>query len=223
MNILRKFCFILILISLVSMIFLEGVLAQNPPPRPLPGGNSATHNGSEDDGDDDDDDSVIWGDIYGQVTDRSTGAPGAGLTVVINDIPIRTDFSGKFSLTGIADGTYNVDLDLPSDFVPAQTSQKVDIINHNKVEIELGYYSAYVENNVVDDTQAVDLDVTKVATNSAEEGQKLHSEVAVNPNILPETGGDFSGFYLNVNNRANLLIVIGCALCLLRLVPWRIS
>jgi hypothetical protein len=60
---------------------------------------------------------------------------------MINDIPIKTDASGRFSLTGIADGTYMVDLNLPAEFQPAQPSQTVIVANREKVNVTLGYYS----------------------------------------------------------------------------------
>ena len=110
---------------------------------PRPGGLSSGGNdgGGGPSGGGSDDNDVILGDIWGQVTDKSTGLPGAGLIVMINDIPIRTDASGRFSLTGIADGTYMVDLNLPAEFQPAQPGQTIIVANREKVNVTLGYYS----------------------------------------------------------------------------------
>ena len=103
-------CLIVISISLVPL----QALADSPAPRPAPGGNGGggSSHGKNSSGSD----SPVPGDIFGRVIDQSTGLPGAGLTVMINDIPIRTDTSGHYSLTGIADGTYTVDLSLPTEF-----------------------------------------------------------------------------------------------------------
>lgn len=128
---------------ILASIFVlpDPALAQGPPPRPTPGNpagggaadrtqpNRHSHKGT------------INGDITGAVIDLSTGLPGAGLIVQINDIPIRTDASGRFSLTDIADGNYWVSLNLPAEFTPAQPGQIVTIANRNKVDLTLGYYS----------------------------------------------------------------------------------
>lgn len=186
MQLLRKFGRLALMVSLLSIILSEGVLAQSPPPRPVPDQGQSSDNNSSGDSDD----GVILGDIYGQVIDKSTGLPGAGLTVVINDIPIRTDSSGKFSLTGIADGTYFVDLNLPADFVPAQTTQQVDIINRSRADIVLEYYSTYAVEDQVEAT------VEAAFENKA-------------PEALPESGGDLSRSTRSLNIIAVLFMVGG--------------
>jgi hypothetical protein len=127
------------LVLMYGVVGANLALAQGGLP-PRPGGLSSDSNGGPSGGGGNDND-VILGDIWGQVTDKSTGLPGAGLTVMINDIPIKTDASGRFSLTGIADGTYMVDLNLPAEFQPAQPSQTVIVANREKVNVTLGYYS----------------------------------------------------------------------------------
>lgn len=138
----QKIVTIIIGFCLFSIFVLpQVVLAQDPPPRPTPGEPSGGGALADDRGDRHHDKGVINGDITGTVIDLSTGLPGAGLTVQINNIPIKTDTSGRFSLTDIADGTYQVNLSLPREFTPAQDNMIVYISNRGKVDLTLGYYS----------------------------------------------------------------------------------
>lgn len=132
-----KLCLILVSI----LVLPSTTLAQGPPPRPTPGNPSGGPASGSAHDNHDRDTGTINGDITGTVIDLSTGLPGAGLTVQINDIPIRTDASGRFSLTDIADGDYWVSLNIPAEFTPAQPGQTVTIANRNKVDLTLGYYS----------------------------------------------------------------------------------
>lgn len=123
------------------LILPSPTLAQGPPPRPTPGspaGNGASNSDADDLGRDS---GIINGDITGTITDLSTGLPGAGVIVQINNIPIKSDTSGRFSLTDIADGIYQVSLSLPAEYTPAQPVQAVIIANRNKVDLTLGFYS----------------------------------------------------------------------------------
>lgn len=130
-------------VLMLGAVVADNVLAQGGlPPRPSTSGSSGGGGGGSDSGGDSDDSGIILGDITGHVIDRSTGEPGRGLTVMINDIPIKTDASGHFSLTGIADGTYAVDLSLPAEFTPAQERQIVNLVNREKIDLTLEYYSA---------------------------------------------------------------------------------
>lgn len=136
--ILGFFCICLFLMQ--NLLVSADALAQGPPPRPVPGAGSGSGS-SENSDNKNSKDLETPGDITGTVKDLSTGLPGAGLTVMINDIPIRTDTSGRFSLTGIVDGVYSVKLALPAELIPAEASQTVTIANRNKVDIFLGFYS----------------------------------------------------------------------------------
>lgn len=133
---------ILLGLILGSILILPSLtLAQGPPPRPTPGspaGNGASNSASDDHNGDK---GIINGDITGAITDLSTGLPGAGVIVQINNIPIKSDAAGLFSLTDIADGIYQVSLSLPAEYTPAQPVQAVIIANRNKVDLTLGYYS----------------------------------------------------------------------------------
>lgn len=164
--ILGFFCIGLLLMQ--NLLVSADALAQGPPPRPIPGAGSGSSGGSRNsDNDNHSKDKETPGDITGTVKDLSTGLPGAGLTVLINDIPIRTDTSGRFSLTGIADGVYSVKLALPAELILAEASQTVTIANRSKVDIFLGFYSI-----------------------------KPQPEVESRPQEMPETGGMSSWSFL---------------------------
>ncbi|NJN97863.1 MAG: carboxypeptidase-like regulatory domain-containing protein [Anaerolineales bacterium] len=137
--ILGFFCIGLLLMQ--NLLVSADALAQGPPPRPVPGVGSGSGNSGNSDNDGNSKYRETPGDITGTVKDLSTGLPGAGLTVMINGIPLRTDTSGRFSLTGIPDGVYSVKLALPAELISAEASQTVTIANRNKVDIFLGFYS----------------------------------------------------------------------------------
>ena len=188
MNNLRKIGLIFVgacLVLIQSMVVADYTFAQGGlPPRPSSAGGSGGSDGSGGgNGKGDDHDSIILGDITGYVIDQSTGLPGAGLTVMVNDIPIKTDASGHFSLTGIADGPYLVDLSLPSELSPAQSRQTVFVVNRNKVEINLGYYSSTPPVNV-----GTAEPVPEVMA-QAESAQLEAGNLVTSPQAMPETGG----------------------------------
>lgn len=170
------------LLLMQNLRAVDYVLAQEPPPRPTPGagsgnqnnggGNSGKGNSAREKG--------YPGDITGTVKDLSTGLPGAGLIVMINDIAIRTDTSGRFSLTGIADGIYTVKLALPAHLTPAETSQSVTIANRSKVDILLGYYSSIEPPPMVE----------------------------TSPQEMPETGGASIWVYLNRGDIIGIIIFL---------------
>jgi hypothetical protein len=169
-----------------TLVITDVALGQGPPPRPAPGSSTTGGGqGSEKHGNQSQEEKeVILGDIIGTVRDLSTGLPGAGLTVLINDIPIKTDTSGHFSLTGIAAGTYVVDLNLPADFTAAQPSQTVVVANSNKIDLALGYYS-------LEPPQVVEL-----------------PQLEEPPPALPQSGGVSPWLYLGRGDVIGIIIVL---------------
>ena len=225
------------LMLMLSIVVPDYAMAQSPPPRPPPGAGSGGGNGDSDDGDHSDDD-IILGDIYGVLTDFSTGSPGRGLTIMINDIPIKTDASGHFSLAGIADGTYIVDLrSLPLEFTPAQPAQTVIVANRERIDIELGYYSitppdinfsdpadtlqqTTLKTGVDDDSMASSFVPFQVNPQIEFTGLEVAS-LEKFPQTLPETGGAFFpiDFALHIFVLGMLLWMIGMIQPLLWLDP----
>lgn len=81
------------------------------------------------------------GAIVGNVYDLSTGLPGVGLEVKINEMSVRTDAAGNYSLTGQPPGSYLVSLLLPEGFSPAQDPQTVTLAGEETIIVDLRYYS----------------------------------------------------------------------------------
>lgn len=190
----QKIGLILLCFALIQILFNTGyALAQGGlPPRPGGVGSGGGSGGGSGDGDGDGDGpSIILGDIYGQVIDQSTGQPGRGLIVMINDIPIKTDASGRFSLTGIADGAYLVDLNLPPEFTPAQPVKTVLIANRERVDIELGYYSLTPPAPVDSSTSFVAESASSAITAQPQTGATDSESASLEdfPQTVPETGG----------------------------------
>jgi hypothetical protein len=79
--------------------------------------------------------------IYGQVIDLSTGRPGPALEVEINGSVVRTDTDGRYSLTGLNAGAYQVVLLLPGQATAAQSVQTVQLAEEETVTVDLTYYS----------------------------------------------------------------------------------
>jgi hypothetical protein len=94
--------------------------------------------GSESDNDKSD---KIKAAIYGQVIDLSTGRPGQALEIEINGSIVRTDTDGRYSLTGLNAGAYQVALLLPGQAAAAQSVQTVHLAEEETVTVDLTYYS----------------------------------------------------------------------------------
>ena len=91
--------------------------------------------------DSDENDGQAVSHILGKVTDLSTGQPGAGVIVQLNDITVRTDTLGKYSLSGLSDGRFTIALILEGNAVPAQEPVTVTVDGKTDVTVDLAYYS----------------------------------------------------------------------------------
>lgn len=69
--------------------------------------------GSNDSDDDDDTGSPAPGRITGTVIDLATGAPAAGITVMVGDVPVVSDANGNYDRGGLAPGDYTIVLTPP--------------------------------------------------------------------------------------------------------------
>ena len=99
------------------------------PPRP-PGDGSGS-NGAE----------GPSGAIRGQVIDLSTGQPAQGVEVYISGYIVTTNEEGRYSLTGLDIGTYEVSLRLPSEATPSQKDWVVIVGDREDLKLDLSYYS----------------------------------------------------------------------------------
>ncbi len=104
-----------------------------PPPR--------STSGSADEDDDSGDNGDTLAAIYGQVIDLSTGQPGQGLEVKINQSIVRTDNQGQYSLTGLKAGTYTVEPQLSGQAAAAQEPVVIHLAEQETVTLDLNYYS----------------------------------------------------------------------------------
>jgi hypothetical protein len=85
---------------------------------------------------------ITFAALYGQVIDLSTGQPGQGLEVKINESTVRTDSEGRYSLTGLGPGNYTVVLQLPDGATAApQSSTTLYLAEKQTVTLDLNYYS----------------------------------------------------------------------------------
>lgn len=110
----------------------DGTYFQTVPTRtPTPG------NSNDSDNNNDEETSAI----IGQVTDLSTGQPGAGIIVRINDIDVRTDTAGKYSLSGLRAGAFEVRLALENGAVASQDPIVVNVDGRTDTTVDLTYFS----------------------------------------------------------------------------------
>lgn len=116
-----------------------------PPARPSPRPPAFEERGQKQESADDDDGGPdIHSDVWGTVTDLSTGRAGQGVTVVINGAVVRTDGAGRFSLTGLPAGEYVLRLELPAGATAARPQWTVRLDGRSAAMVELGYYSGPV-------------------------------------------------------------------------------
>ena len=108
----------------------------SPPPPPPPPPPSHGFTDPKDKADDD-----RFAAIYGQVIDLSTGQPGQGIEVKINESIVRTDSQGRYSLTGLQPGAYTASLQLPGGATPAQDPLTVSLAEQETITLDLNYYS----------------------------------------------------------------------------------
>lgn len=100
------------------------VSAQALPPRPtvVPTAAPSTGGGGSSDSDE------APGRITGTVIDQTTGAPAAGIAVLVGDVQVRSDASGNYDRSNLASGVYTVTLSLSADQGSAsQSPQRVTL------------------------------------------------------------------------------------------------
>ena len=92
------------------------------------------------------DGSTVYSDIYGMVTDLTTGQPNTSVLVLVrvNEVLLRTDTLGTFSLTGLKAGTFEVSLELPAGYTAAQPVQTITLGDGARASVDLQYYSGPV-------------------------------------------------------------------------------
>ena len=215
---LKPFAHYLIVLGLAALLtavgqlgggqiaWAEGTHFQTVPTRtPTPG-----PGGDEQPTGDDKGDSVpkISGQIIGAVEDLSTGNPGAGVTVRINDVGVKTDTQGKYSLSGLEAGEYIVTMALQDSAEPAQDPVAVTLDGKSSVTVNLAFYSVPPETGAVvtpvspasvnaDSPAVTDSDDgTSSDAPTGESGDSSQSEQATGqatdnsaPRLLPQSGG----------------------------------
>lgn len=157
-----------------------GTLAQDgKPPRDEPSGEDG--GGGDGGGGDGGSTGATGADIYGTITDLTTGQPGSGLYVRVNDIQVRADARGTWSLTGMSPGTYNISLELPqSEWTPAQGARTVTVSGNERVEVDLGFYEGPAP--VSEPAAAMEPPAAPTVEAPAEPGPEAPAE-------LPDAGG----------------------------------
>lgn len=161
-------------------------------------------------GGDNNDSSEPSSEIMGQVIDASTGSPGAGVLVRLNDIEVRTDTFGKYSLSGLSAGQFTVALVLDSGAVTAKEPIVVTVDGQTNVSVDLTYYSnpsdantapppaEAAENASPSDANPAAVDASaeneQESSNATQSRQTEASDPA--PQRLPTTGGINLGWFI---------------------------
>lgn len=126
-------------LSVGHIAWADGTYYQTVPTRtPTPDPNEGSSGSSQED---DSSDSSTGSKILGAVKDLSSGKPGAGITVRLNDIEVKTDSRGRYSLSGLSAGKFIVSLVLKGEAVPAQDPVEVTVDGKTNVTVNLAYYS----------------------------------------------------------------------------------
>jgi hypothetical protein len=158
---------LLIAVSQLSaghVAWADGTYYQTVPTRtPTPDPNEDSSGSSQED---DSSDSSTGSKILGEVKDLSSGKPAAGVTVRLNDIEVKTDSRGRYSLSGLSAGKFVVSLVLNGEAVPAQDPVEVTVDGKTNVTVNLAYYS------VPPQTQATPLPAT--GTSDTETGEVVN-------------------------------------------------
>jgi hypothetical protein len=137
--------------------------------------------------------------IIGVVTDLSTGRPGAGIRVRLNDIEVRTDSAGKYSLSGLQAGQFVISLVLTGNAVPGQEAITVTVDGQQDVVVDLTYYSKPSQAVAVSAQTETQPDTT------AQVEQPAPAEIANSPAFLPTTGTARFGWGLSFGLGLGLL------------------
>ena len=124
--------------------------------------------------------------IYGTVTDLSTNQVNNDMFVFVrvNEILLRTDANGMYSLKGVEPGSYDLSLHLPEGYSPAESAQSVIVKENEHVQLDLQYYSGSPPTENENHTPSTDdQNQSKQAQSSALEAHqqaKLQYESAIN-------------------------------------------
>lgn len=117
----------------------DGTYYQTVPTRtPTPDPNEDSSGSSQED---DSSDSSSGSKILGEVKNLTNGKPAAGITVRLNDVEVKTDSLGHYSLSGLSAGKFVVSLVLKGEAVPAQDPVEVTVDGKTNVTVNLAYYS----------------------------------------------------------------------------------
>ncbi len=139
---LTQFITIVTVSLLLGTMFLSIAQASPSAQEPRPPVNDGNGGGGGDVSNSGGDGGSHGNEIFGVVTDITTGQPGGGLTVCINNNLFHTDAAGTYSFTGVAvqPGEYVISLELPSEFTPAHPLKKINLTG-GRVRVDLQYYS----------------------------------------------------------------------------------
>ena len=183
-----------------SVAWADGTYFQTVPTRtPVPS-----------DSGDNNDSSSPSSEITGQVIDASTGAPGAGIIVRLNDIEVRTDSEGKYSLSGLNAGEFTITLVLEGGAIEAQEPVVITVDGQTNTSVDLNYYSnpadaqtAPAPAEASDNTAASDANVSSSDTSADNQPQASEATQSQQPAVrstepqrLPTTGGVDPGWLI---------------------------
>ena len=153
--------------------------------------------------------------ILGVVTDLSSGQPGAGITVVLNDVEVTTDSAGKYSLSGLSAGEFVVYLKLEGEATPAQDPVIVRVDGKKDSIVNLAFYNTGIASEQTDSTVASEV-ATEVEQPQAEVVAAVESvsqtepaaEPEAAPQFLPESGSS-SNQILLITGLGTIFLALG--------------
>jgi hypothetical protein len=161
---------------------LQTVPTRTPTPSPSNGDNGSSSQES-------------FSKILGLVTDLSSGQPGAGVTVVLNDVEVTTDSVGKYSLSGLKVGEFVVYLKLGGEATPAQDPVVVRVDGKKDSIVNLAFYGTGAAAEQTDSTSltnaASEVEQPQAEAVAVVEGVSqadTAAEPETTPQFLPESG-----------------------------------
>ena len=156
--------------------------------------------------------------ILGKVTDLSTGQPGRDVTVQLNDVTVKTDSFGNYSLSGLSAGQFTVVLLLEGDATPAQELITVAVDGTTDVRVDLAYYSIppQAEPLTAPITNSVTVAITDTtlandetgSANIAQSSEMTDQSEPESPQILPTAGTVKSSARIWILLAAGLVFVL---------------